>query len=113
MVVDLTSALAAGCAPGSDALQARAEAVLRSWGVPEPLVRPETPIEALLRTAGEPALLALILAIESSLPEPFPVDLLAAVDTIADLVAFAEVKASRLPDPAVGVRVPRPQEEMS
>lgn len=64
-------------------------------GVPEELLRPCTSLDELSERAGDPALMALILALELDLPEPFPEPLLAAVSTVGELCEFADVKRSR------------------
>lgn len=74
---------------------ARLRTALRDLGVPAELVRPDVALDRIAAEAGEPALVVLLLHVESWLPEPFPVALLEQVDTLGELLAFAEVKATR------------------
>jgi hypothetical protein len=73
----------------------RLRAVLGELGVPPATVHHDVTLDAFTADAGELALAALILHLEADLPEPFPTDLLDQIDTLGDLLAFADVKRSR------------------
>ena len=77
---------------------AAVRALLATLGVPDALAEPGVRLADLVAAAGEPVLALLVLHLEAALPEPFPVDLLAQVTTLGELLAFAEVKYSRALD---------------
>ena len=74
---------------------AAVRALLATLGVVDALGQPDVRLDDLVAAAGEPALTLLVLHLEAALPEPFPVDLLAQVTTLGELLAFAAVKYSR------------------
>jgi len=55
------------------------------------------PIGALVASIGEPMFTMLLLHIEGMLPEPFPEGLIDQVESLDELLLFADVKLSRDP----------------
>lgn len=71
--------------------------VVRDWRLDVTPADLDGPLDDLIARIGEPAFAAVVLAIEARLPEPFPEDLLGQVETLGELLEFAAVKRSRLP----------------
>lgn len=65
------------------------------YGVDLTRVDPEARIDQFVLDHGEPAFAALVLALEDGLPEEFPEELLAQIDTLRELLEFAEIKRQR------------------
>lgn len=70
--------------------------LLDGWRLDVTAADLDRPLDDLVARIGEPAFAAIVLALEATLPEPFPEDLLAQIETLRDLMTFAAVKRSRL-----------------
>jgi hypothetical protein len=72
-----------------------ARQVLSELGIDPGRLQVGASIGDLVADVGEPVYIALVLGLERWLPEPFPEDLLDQIETVDELLDFAEIKLSR------------------